>query len=104
MSERPEHAQSLGQKSALVVGVVGLGCPTLLALAGSGIGRVVLADDDEVSLSNLHRQILFDPEAVGGNKITGVDPLGGEKDFQLVYDILDRSADNFLEYLQKTRR
>jgi len=70
MSERPEHAQPLGQKSALVVGVGGLGCPTLLALAGSGIGRVVLADDDEVSLSNLHRQILFDPEAVGGNKIT----------------------------------
>lgn len=60
----------LGQKSALVIGVGGLGCPTLLALARSGIGRVVLADDDDVSLSNLHRQLLFGPEDVGKDKAT----------------------------------
>ncbi len=44
----------------------------------------------------------FDPLSKGGEV---PDPYhGGEKDFQLVYDILDRSADNFLEYLQKTWR
>lgn len=68
MIQRGEHAQSLSQKSALVIGVGGLGCPTLLALARSGLGRVVLADDDEVSLSNLHRQLLFEPEDVGKDK------------------------------------
>lgn len=75
MSQRTEHAEAehveaLSRKSALVIGVGGLGCPTLLALVRSGIGRVVLADDDEVSLSNLHRQVLFDPEDVGLDKAT----------------------------------
>jgi len=75
MSQRTERAEAeqvptLSRKSALVIGVGGLGCPTLLGLVRSGIGRVVLADDDEVSLSNLHRQILFDLEDVGQDKAT----------------------------------
>lgn len=68
MSGPREHEPALRRKSALVIGVGGLGCPTLMALARSGIGRLVLADDDEVSLSNLHRQLLFDPEDVGKDK------------------------------------
>jgi len=59
----------LGQKSLLLIGLGGLGCPTLLALANSGLGRVVLCDDDEVSLSNLHRQLLFREADVGRDKL-----------------------------------
>lgn len=60
----------VSSKSALVIGVGGLGCPALWALSTSGIGRVILCDDDEVSLSNLHRQLLFDDGDVGHDKLS----------------------------------
>lgn len=65
---RPRR-HDLGRKSALIIGVGGLGCPTLIALAQTGLGRVVLCDDDRVALSNLHRQLLFDVDDVGCDKL-----------------------------------
>jgi len=50
---------TLSGRSALVIGTGGLGGPALLALAASGVGRVVLLDDDVVETSNLNRQPLF---------------------------------------------
>ena len=69
MTASKPSPSALSKRSALVIGVGGLGCPALWALAGSGIGRVILCDDDEVSLSNLHRQLLFDDADIGQGKL-----------------------------------
>jgi len=59
----------LRNAKVLIVGMGGLGCPSAQYLASSGIGTIGLADDDTVSESNLHRQILYAPEDIGKLKV-----------------------------------
>ena len=60
--------EALRRTSVLIVGVGGLGSPIALYLAGAGIGRLGLVDDDVVSASNLHRQVLYGDDQVGQPK------------------------------------
>jgi len=53
----------------LVIGAGGLGAPVLLYLAAAGVGRLSIADDDTVSLSNLQRQVLYGTEDVDTPKV-----------------------------------
>lgn len=54
--------------SVLVIGAGGIGSPALQYLAAAGIGHLVVADNDEVELSNLQRQTLFGTDDIGKGK------------------------------------
>ena len=62
--------QKLSDSKVLIVGAGGLGCPAAQYLASTGIGTLGIADYDVVSISNLHRQILFGPDDEGKSKST----------------------------------
>ncbi|CAH9019669.1 HesA/MoeB/ThiF family protein [Candidatus Nitrosacidococcus sp. I8] len=61
--------EKLLKSKALLVGVGGLGSPIALYLAGSGVGKIILVDSDQVELSNLQRQIIHSTQTVGTNKV-----------------------------------
>lgn len=52
-----------------VVGAGGLGSPLLLYLAASGLGEITIIDHDNVDISNLPRQVLFEERDVGTSKV-----------------------------------
>lgn len=58
----------INSAKVLVIGAGGLGCPVLLYLAAAGVGTIGIADDDTVSLSNLHRQLLYNTADTGSSK------------------------------------
>jgi molybdopterin/thiamine biosynthesis adenylyltransferase/rhodanese-related sulfurtransferase len=63
-----EGQKRLKKASVLVVGAGGLGCPVLQYLSAAGVGHIGIADFDEVALSNLQRQVLFNVDDIGKSK------------------------------------
>lgn len=61
--------QKLKAARILMIGAGGLGAPVLIYLAAAGIGTLGIVDDDIVSLSNLHRQIIHTTKALNTLKV-----------------------------------
>ena len=50
------------QSKVLIIGMGGLGCPVAEFLTRAGVGSLGIIDFDNVDLSNIHRQSLYDIE------------------------------------------
>lgn len=60
--------ERLREARVLIVGAGGLGSPAALYLAAAGIGVIGVIDDDDVEISNLHRQVLHGTPDIGREK------------------------------------
>lgn len=106
--------QKLKSARVLVVGAGGLGAPALIYLAAAGVGSLGVIDDDEVSLSNLQRQIIHATGDIGRPKSQSAadaiaclnpevaveayqDRLGADNALELIsrFDIVADGSDNF---------
>ena len=64
-----EGQQKIIDSTMLIIGMGGLGSPTALYLAAAGVGHIVIADFDQVELSNLQRQIIHSTSDIGDDKV-----------------------------------
>ncbi|WP_137170724.1 HesA/MoeB/ThiF family protein [Marinomonas sp. FW-1] len=60
---------NLAQTKVLVIGLGGLGNIAATYLATSGVGHLILADGDQLESSNLPRQVLYNEQQLGLNKV-----------------------------------
>ena len=58
----------LMQSTVMVLGVGGVGSHCIEALARSGVGRLILVDNDRVSISNINRQSIALHSTIGRYK------------------------------------
>ena len=68
----PEALETLAQKHVAIFGVGGVGGYVAEALARSGVGTIEIIDNDDISLTNLNRQIIATRSTVGQVKVTAM--------------------------------
>ena len=61
--------QKIIRSNILIIGMGGLGCAVAELLVRAGVGNLGIVDFDKVSLSNLHRQTLYDNKDLNKFKV-----------------------------------
>ena len=110
----PKGQKKILSSKILIVGIGGLGCPAAESLVRAGIGTIGLIDNDVISLSNIHRQSLFNSKdvkklkvSVAAKKLKEINPLTkiktyksrlNEKNIENIiksYELIIDGSDNF---------
>jgi len=88
-----EGQLALRNAKVLIVGMGGLGNPVSLYLATAGVGTLLIADGDQVDITNLQRQVLFTEQDVDKNKAeTASEKLqqhNSDVDIEVIDEMLD---------------
>lgn len=97
-----EGQERLLNSKVLVVGAGGLGVPVLTYLNAMGVGTLGIVDMDVVSISNLHRQVLYTEEMVGQSKSISAKKqlLAQNSETKIIVHELYLDASNALEIIQ----
>ena len=88
-----EGQQRLLDAKALIIGLGGLGSPTAMYLAASGVGQLTLCDHDTVDFSNLQRQIIHRNSSVGQPKVASAQATLGDINPEVEYIALSVRVD-----------
>ena len=91
-----EGQQRILDSHAVVLGAGGLGSPVALYLAGAGVGRITLVDDDTVDATNLQRQIAHTEQRIGQPKVESARIAMQQINPQPRIDCVARRADSAL--------
>jgi molybdopterin/thiamine biosynthesis adenylyltransferase/rhodanese-related sulfurtransferase len=90
-----QEQQKMAKAKVLLVGCGGLAHPALQYLTGAGIGCIGIVDSDRIEIHNLHRQILFTEEDIGGDKVKVVverlKKLNSQVHFEMLNCLLESS-------------
>ena len=88
-----EAQQKLAGAKVLVVGAGGLGVPALQYLAGMGVGTIGIVDGDAVSLTNLHRQVLYTEADINKNKAVTASAKLQQLNSSIEYEVYNTMLD-----------
>ncbi len=85
--------RKLKAASVALIGAGAIGSAALPALAGAGVGRLTVIDDDSVDLSNLHRQLIFREDQVGQPKAATATAFARSLNSQIEVDAVAQHLD-----------
>ena len=87
--------KKLKKSKVLIVGLGGLGCPVAEYLSRAGVGTIGLIDHDKVSLSNIHRQSIFNTGDVKKYKVNVVKQRIKKVNSHIKIKSFKKKIDNF---------
>ncbi len=84
-----EGVETIAKKHVIVVGTGGVGGYTAMMLVRAGIGKITLIDFDNVSSSNINRQIVANVNTIGRSKVTVLEDMLKEINPDLVVNAVN---------------
>jgi len=86
----------LRDATVLIVGMGGLGNPISMYLTAAGVGKLIIADGDNVDITNLQRQVLFNEQDVHNNKADCASEKLQQNNGNITIEVVDEMLDEEL--------